>query len=300
MIMADALRSFDQSILQYASLARYTTWRVGGPADLLYLPANLADLQKFLQVLPTNIPLTLIGLGSNILIRDAGIPGVVVVTQGGLQAMDLTESGLLRAEAGVAVAKLARFSARQGLTGIEFLAGIPGTVGGALTMNAGCYGGETWQRIQCVETIDRFGEIRLRQAHEFTVGYRSVKLPANEWFVAGYFSLTPGDRESSLASIKKLLNQRNAAQPTNLPNCGSVFRNPPNDFAARLIEQCGLKNSRIGGAAVSEKHANFIVNDQLATAADIEKLIYHVQQVVATRCGVTLVPEVRILGEVIR
>lgn len=290
----------DQSILYRASLSRYTTWRVGGPAEVLYLPENLSDLSRFLFALNSDTPLTWIGLGSNVLIRDAGISGVVIVTQGGLQDMHLTESGLLRAEAGVATAKLSRFAARQGLTGIEFMAGIPGTVGGALTMNAGCYGGETWGYVQCVETIDRTGKIHLRKREEFTVSYRSVKLPENEWFVAGYFALTSGDSKTSLEKIKTLLAQRNAAQPTSLPNCGSVFRNPEGNFAARLIEQCGLKNKRIGGAAVSEKHANFIVNDQSASAADIEQLIHHVQETVSSHCGITLIPEVRILGELTR
>lgn len=290
----------DQSILYRASLSRYTTWRVGGPAEVLYLPENLSNLSRFLSALNSDTPLTWIGLGSNVLIRDAGISGVVIVTQGGLQGMHLTESGLLRAEAGVATAKLSRFAARQGLTGIEFMAGIPGTVGGALTMNAGCYGGETWEYVQCVETIDRTGKIHLRKREEFTVSYRSVKLPENEWFVAGYFALTSGDSKTSLEKIKTLLAQRNAAQPTSLPNCGSVFRNPEGNFAARLIEQCGLKNKRIGGATVSEKHANFIVNDQSASAVDIEQLIYYVQETVLSQCGITLIPEVRILGELMR
>ncbi|MDX1901418.1 MAG: UDP-N-acetylmuramate dehydrogenase [Gammaproteobacteria bacterium] len=291
-----SIQSISGKILPNESLARYTTWRVGGPAELLYLPAHLEDLSLFLQQLPHHVPLTWIGLGSNVLIRDGGIHGAVIVTQGCLQTISMTETGLLRAEAGVAAAKLSRFAARQGLTDIEFMAGIPGTVGGALAMNAGCYGRETWESIRYVETINRLGQIRLRSADEFTTGYRFVSLPDDEWFVAGHFVLSKGDREKSLADIKSLLEKRNASQPTSFPNCGSVFRNPDGDYAGRLIELCDLKNMRIGGAAISEKHANFIINVQEATASDIEKLIEHIKQIVFQRCGVTLVPEVRMLG----
>lgn len=282
--------------LQNEPLAEYTSWRVGGPADYLFIPADLKDLVTFLQQLPQEIPLMWLGLGSNVLVRDGGIAGVVIVTQGALHEIAQRETHLVRAEAGVACAQIARYSARLGLSGIEFMAGIPGTVGGALKMNAGCYGGETWQCVHSVETINRQGEIKVRPASEFQPTYRHVSGPENEWFVAGHFELKSGDKTHSLAEIKGLLEKRNAAQPTGLPNCGSVFRNPPGDHAARLIQSAGLKGKRIGGACVSEKHANFIINEGGATAQDIESLIAEVATTVEKQHGVRLITEVCIIG----
>lgn len=277
-------------------LAEYTSWRVGGPADFLYVPADVNDLSIFLQQLPENCPLLWLGLGSNVLIRDGGVNGAVIVTQGALHEMSQLDTTRVRAEAGVSCAQFARYSARLGLTGAEFMAGIPGTVGGALAMNAGCYGGETWQRVYAVETVDRQGIKRIREAADFEVAYRHVKRPQDEWFVAGHFELMIGDKTKALADIKTLLAKRNAAQPTGLPNCGSVFRNPPDNYAARLIEECGLKKTSIGGAYVSEKHANFIINGGDATATDIESLILHVHSTVEKQQGVKLIPEVCIIG----
>ncbi len=191
-----------------------------------------------------------------------------------LNQLSALETGLVRAEAGVSCAQFARYTARLGLTGAEFMAGIPGTVGGALAMNAGCYGGETWQCVAAVETLNKKGEIKTRLPVDFEIAYRHVKRSENEWFVAGHFALQSGDKAKALAEIKSLLEKRNASQPTGLPNCGSVFRNPPGNYAARLIEQCGLKAKVIGDAIVSAKHANFIINQGRASAADIEKLIF--------------------------
>ena len=278
-------------------LAQYTSWRVGGAADYLYIPKNLEDLGVFLRESPANMPVLWLGLGSNILVRDGGVDGIVVITQGALQAIEQVEPTLIRAEAGVSCAQFARHVARMGLTGVEFMAGIPGTVGGALAMNAGCYGGETWSYVHCVETMDRKGKIRVRPTADFEVAYRHVKREDTEWFVAGYFQLTPGDKTVSLAAIKSLLEKRNHSQPTGLPNCGSVFRNPPGNHAARLIEQSGLKKMAIGGAFVSDKHANFIINDGTATAADIERLIQEVGSIVEQKHGVCLIPEVCIVGK---
>jgi len=284
--------------LQKEPLAAYTSWRVGGPADFVYIPADLEDTTDFLQQLPIEIPLLWLGLGSNTLVRDGGIDGIALITQGALNEISQPEPYLVRAEAGVACAQIARHTARSGLTGLEFLAGIPGTVGGALAMNAGCYGGETWQRVVKVETIDRLGHRQIRSASDFEVGYRHVKGPENEWFVAGYFELTAGEKTRSLEDIKLLLEKRNMAQPTSWPNGGSVFRNPPGDYAARLIEQSGLKGMAIGNARVSEKHANFIINEGDAKASDIESLILHVAQIVQEEQGISLNPEVRIIGKV--
>lgn len=285
-------------LLEQQSLADYTSWRVGGPADAVYIPSDIEDLSQFLRHLPLDIPITWLGLGSNVLIRDGGIDGIVIVTQGALNHITALQPNIIRGEAGVACAQMARHTARLGLSGLEFLAGIPGTLGGALAMNAGCYGGETWQHVQCVETINRAGQVNLRSPTDFEIAYRHVKGREEEWFVAGHFILEAGDKNKSLADIRVLIEKRNAAQPTGLPNCGSVFRNPPDNFAARLIETCGLKNMAIGGAYVSPKHANFIINDGNATAADIENLIYYVQDQVAKKQDVRLIPEVCIMGKV--
>ncbi len=284
-------------LLHNEPLARYTSWRTGGAADRLYVPASLEDLQQFLSGLPAGEPVYFIGLGSNLLVRDGGVRGTVILMHGALSALHL-DHGMVYAEAGVTSAKLAKFAARQHLHGAEFMAGIPGTVGGALAMNAGCHGGETWEIVERVLTIDRAGEVHERNHQAFSTAYRHVDMPvADEWFVAAWFRLADGDATEAEAKIKQLLARRLATQPLNLPNAGSVFRNPPGDHAARLIEACGLKGYRLGGAEVSEKHANFIVNQGEATAKDIEQLILHVQAVVKQQQGVALHPEVRVIGE---
>ncbi|HFE32402.1 MAG TPA: UDP-N-acetylmuramate dehydrogenase, partial [Gammaproteobacteria bacterium] len=202
-----------------------------------------------------------------------------------------------RAEAGVSCAKVARFAARHGLTGAEFLAGIPGTLGGALAMNAGAFGGETWSIVRAVETLDRHGQRHRRTPDEYEIGYRHVRGPVGEWFVAAELQLCPGDTEAGQARIKELLARRGATQPTKQANAGSVFRNPEGDYAARLIEACGLKGVCEGAACVSEKHANFIVNTGGATAAQMEALIQRVADTVERQQGVRLVREVHIVGE---
>jgi UDP-N-acetylmuramate dehydrogenase len=282
---------------------RHTTWRAGGRADRAYFPADLDDLAAFLSTLPQGEPLHVVGLGSNLLVRDGGIRGTVVFTHGALRRLELGPDGLFHAEAGVAAPKLARFASTHGFEGAEFLAGIPGTVGGALAMNAGCYGAETWERVVDVTVIGRGGALTLRRRDEYEVAYRHC-VPAGgrregeEWFVAARFRFTPGDGDAARARIKAFLSRRIASQPLGQPNAGSVFRNPSGDFAARLIEACGLKGHAIGGASVSAKHANFIVNTGGASASDIESLIGHVRDTVARQCGVVLEPEVRVIGEV--
>jgi UDP-N-acetylmuramate dehydrogenase len=296
--LSKTLTELRGQLLPQEPLAKYTSWRVGGPADYVYIPADIDDLASFLRQLSKDIPILWLGLGSNVLIRDGGVPGVVVVTQGALNQISLLQPTLIRAEAGVACAQLARHSARLGLTGLEFLAGIPGTVGGALAMNAGCYGGETWQKVHSVEIVNRFGQTKTRPLSDYQASYRHVKRPEeNEWFVAGCFDLRFGDKIQSLTEIRLLIEKRNAAQPTGLPNCGSVFRNPEGNFAARLIEQCGLKGKQRGNSSVSEKHANFIINEGNATAAEIEGLIYEVADTVEKQHGIRLIPEVCIIGK---
>ena len=279
-------------------MGRHCSWRTGGPVRQLYKPADSADLQAFLQQLPEEEPVLWIGLGSNLLVRDGGFAGTAILTVGALQKMEILDGDMLCAEAGVTCAKLARTSAREGFTGLEFFAGIPGTVGGALAMNAGAFGGETWAQVVKVETIDRRGNVRERSPGEFRVHYREVEKPGSEWFLSACFRLERGDVEAAQQRIRELLERRSATQPTTQPSCGSTFRNPANDHAARLIESIGLKGHCIGGACVSRKHANFIINDEDATASDIEQLVDYVQQQVAERCGVELVREVHIVGEV--
>jgi UDP-N-acetylmuramate dehydrogenase len=278
-------------------LSHHTTWRVGGPARRFYRPADSADLIRFLQNLPADEPLLWLGLGSNLLVRDGGFDGTVIATQGALTELELQQDGLLRVESGVACARVPRFAARNGLCGAEFLAGIPGTMGGALAMNAGAFGGETWEQVAVVETIDRRGNVREREPADFEIGYRHVERPQGEWFLAALLKLQPGDGDAALQEIQLLLEKRALTQPVGLPSCGSVFRNPTGDYAARLIEAAGLKDFHIGGACVSRKHANFIINTGAATAGEIEELIDTVRDRVEEASGIRLQTEVHIVGE---
>lgn len=280
-----------------ASLARYTSWKVGGVADILYRPADLQDVRNFLTTLDAKVPVIWLGGGTNVLVRDGGIRGAVVLLHGCLDQLDCVDTGLVRAEAGVSCAKLARLCANLELQGAEFFSGIPGSVGGALAMNSGAHGSETWEFVQSVETVDRSGSLHVRYPKEFSPGYRTVCMPGKEWFTGALFRFTSGNSEMTKDRIRELLEMRNAAQPVGSRSCGSVFRNPENDYAARLIEMCNLKGVSNGGACVSEKHANFIVNEGDATAKDIEDLIWKVHETVKNKCGTVLVPEVRIIGE---
>ena len=278
-------------------MSRHTSWRAGGKADLFFIPSSVEDLQAFLRELDADTPIFWLGVGSNLLVRDGGIRGVVISATSILKGLERIDTYLVRAGSGVPCTQLARQCIRWGLGPSEFFAGIPGTVGGALTMNAGAHGGETWERVESVRTIDRSGEIHQRAPAEYSVGYRSVTGPANEWFLEATFRFEPGVT-ASMDAMKAMLERRKATQPLGLPSCGSVFRNPPGDHAARLIEAAGLKGFRIGGAEVSPKHANFIINTGDATATDIEELIEHVRQTVIEQHGVELKHEVRIVGEV--
>ena len=281
------------------SMARHVSWRAGGRAARFYVPADLQDLGMFLRQLPGDEALLFVGLGSNLLVRDGGFRGTAILMHAATRRPELRE-GKLYADAGVASPKVARFAAVHDLAGAEFLAGVPGTVGGALAMNAGCYGGETWDVIERVVTIDRRGEVRTRARAEYDIGYRhcAPRAGVEEWFAGAWFELRRGDGNASRAAMKDFLARRIATQPLSLPNAGSVFTNPPGDHAARLIEACGLKGFERGGARVSEKHANFIVNPKGgARAADIEWLIRHLQRVVQDATGVALKTEVRIVGE---
>lgn len=318
-------------LLYREAMRKHTSWRVGGAAERVYVPADVRDFANFLRTVPRGESVHAVGLGSNLLVRDGGIGGTVVFTHRALSALRVNEYGAspfslpaspftIYAEAGVASPIVARIAARNAFAGAEFFAGIPGTVGGALRMNAGCYGHETWDVVERLLTIGRDGSIRQRTKDDYEIGYRSVSLkdkggtpkdeknggshpssliphPYEEFFAAAWFKFSPGEKEISLSRIRELLSARIATQPLSLPNAGSVFRNPPGDHAARLIETCGLKGERIGGAQVSTMHANFIVNGGSATAADIENLIEKVHATVQRKTGIDLVREVEIVGE---
>ncbi len=293
-------------------MKKHVSWRAGGAAQRVYVPADLEDLIWLVRSVSAHEDIHMVGLGSNLLVRDGGVSGVVILLHGVLTKLSIEsrihglppvqgdiESALVYAQSGVAAPKLARYAANHDLVGGEFWAGIPGTVGGAIAMNAGCYGSETWDKLVQVQTLDRKGQLNERLPGEYVTGYRhvSLKQPQQEWFIGGWFRLEKGDGAASRQLIKDLLKKRIASQPLNLPNAGSVFRNPPGDFAARLVESCGLKGFRVGDAQVSEKHANFIVNLGHATATDIERLIEHVEDTVEARTNVRLIREVRIIGE---
>lgn len=288
---------FQPRVLRQEPMAKHTSWRVGGPADVYFTPRDADDLSAFLRGLPADVPLYWVGLGSNLLVRDGGIRGVVIGTHGSFNGLERRAATGVYCESGVPCTRLARQCVKWNLGQADFFAGIPGTFGGALAMNAGAYGGETWNHVVTVDVIDRRGVRRTRQASEYLVSYRQVQAPANdEWFLAAelrFAARMPDEADR----VRVLSERRRQSQPLGEWSCGSVFTNPPDDHAARLIESAGLKGQRIGGAVVSEKHANFILNEGAATGRDLEQLIEHVRETVQRVHGITLVPEVRIVGE---
>lgn len=286
-------------IKENISLKKFTTWNVGGPARYFYEADHLDSLQAMLKELPKDIPVFWLGLGSNLLVRDNGFDGLIISLRKGLQDLHLLNSCGVHAQAGVSCAKLARFAAKNNCQQGEFFAGIPGTVGGALAMNAGCWGGETWDLVDYVHTIDKHGQIHQRSKADFDISYREV-IPhySGEAFVAAAFKFIPGELNTAMAKIRELLDKRTYSQPTGEHSCGSVFRNPPGYHAAKLIEEAGLKGYKIGGAQISEKHANFIINSEEASSKDIEALIKHIIDTIKEKHGVTLKTEVKMIGAV--
>lgn len=277
-------------------MAKHTSWRVGGTADVWFRPASRNELIEFVQNLDMATPIIWVGLGSNLLVRDGGIRGVVIAVQDALSEINDLGEGRVAAGAGVACTVFARHCVRQSFGPAEFFAGIPGTIGGALAMNAGAFGGETWNQVESVDVLDRQGQMHTRTPDEYSVGYRQVDGPSGEWFLGASFSFEQ-NYATSMEKVKALVNERKEKQPLGLPSCGSVFRNPPGDHAARLIEAAGLKGLRFGGAIVSPKHGNFIINEGTASAADIESLIELIQKVVKEQSGIELHREVHIIGE---
>lgn len=278
-------------------MSRHTSWKTGGNAEYFYIAADIEDLSEFMANLPDKINITWVGLGSNLLVRDSGLSGVVISVVGVLNEIECFSDKKLKLGAGLTCAKAARFAAKQGLSGIEFLASIPGSVGGALAMNAGAYGGETWRYVETVETINRNGQIKSYNRDDFETGYRCVSLSDDEWFISCTLDLNVSSQVKIEQDMKSILAERAEAQPLGQHSCGSVFRNPDKDYAARLIEVSGLKGKKIGGAVVSEKHANFIINNGHACSSDIENLIELVQNTVYEKHGIKLIPEVRIIGD---
>ena len=295
-------------------MARISTWGVGGAARVLFSPADGDDLLAFMNDAAAakgekkREKVLFVGHGSNLLVRDGGIDGIVVRTAPGLSRMHHFGGGEVYAEAGVACPKFARFCARSRLTGAEFFVGVPGTIGGALAMNAGCYGDETWNAVIKVRALVNKGDntngggfVELpREA--FDIGYRSchclrTKKGEEIIFVGAWFRFAADNEGRAGALMKQMLQKRAASQPLGAASAGSVFRNPPGGYAGKLIAECGLAKMQIGGAQVSDKHCNFIINRGDASAADIESLINKVQEEVREKTGIKLQPEVRIVGK---
>lgn len=295
----DNANSVRGRVLHDEPMARHTSWRVGGPADRYFEPADRQDLIEFVRGLPVAEPVLWLGLGSNMLVRDGGWRGTVIALHGALDALEIEEGAepVIAAEAGVHCARLSKFAERGSWAGLGFMAGIPGTVGGALAMNAGAWGGETWNQVIDAELIFRDGHVERVDNAQIRYGYRHVELPAQALgFLGARFSVKPDTDGEYAKQTRESLAKRKATQPVGKPSAGSTFRNPPGDHAARLIESCGLKGHRIGGAEVSTLHANFLIAETGARAADVEALVEHVRTTVRNKTGVDLQPEVRIVG----
>lgn len=285
-------------IQQRVPLGSMTSWHIGGVAEFFAQPSNLKVLSTLVADRQDS-PVTWLGLGSNVLIRDNGIKGLVICTRG-LNQLEMVGQSDVYVEAGVASAKMARFCQKHDLGGGEFFAGIPGTIGGALQMNAGAFGGTTWEHVHSVMVIDEAGQFIEKSPSDFEISYRSVKplFPHFLGFVSARFQFKPKASLDGKEDIRLLLQKRQATQPIGTFNCGSVYRNPPGDHAARLIEVCGFKGKSVGEAMVSPKHANFIVNTGHATAKDVEALMTEIEGAVFERFQIKLEREVKILGEI--
>ena len=276
------------------SLKDYNTWKIGGKAEYFFEPSDIKDLKLFLELLQ-NTPITFLGNGSNVLIRDGGISGCVICLKNTLNNYFVKDEEYIF-EAGLSCMKMAQITARENYEGLEHLCGIPGSLGGALAMNAGCYGGNIWDHVLTVSLINNDGEIIKKNKNDFIIGYRNTSLKENNFFISAVFKLRKNKLKNSLEKIKEFLQDRRSKQPTGLLSCGSVFKNPKNLYAAKLIESIGLKGYKIGGACISEKHANFIISDKSTKSIDIEKLINFTQKEVFKKKEVILETEVKFIG----
>lgn len=293
------LREQGCEVLEQAPLCRYTSFRIGGPAALLVTPLNAdATVAALRLCYEQGCAVTVIGNGSNLLVGDNGIDGVVLRIGGGTTPPVAEGDGMIACEAALPLKELCRFAREQGLTGLEPLYGIPGTVGGAVYMNAGAYGGEVSQTLWDATAVSLDGTVRVVKAEELALSYRhSALMDSGEIVLSARFRLQPDTREAIGARMDDYLHRRRDKQPLEFPSAGSFFKRPEGYFAGALIEQCGLKGYRVGDAQVSEKHAGFLINRGSATCAQMKELMTHVQQTVKEQHGVLLEPEVRFLGE---
>ena len=279
-------------------MSRISSWHAGGSVEWLYEPACLDDLRTLFASADERIPFLFVGRGTNLLVRDGGVRGVAVKCDDTLDWIRDLDNDALEIGAGVPCPRAAKHSVDRALRGAEFLCGIPGTVGGALAMNAGCHGSEIWSIVRRVGAVGRGGDLLVLAPEDFSIGYRSVENRDGSQLLFAWaeLALEPGDREEARAAMAAMMATRKRTQPLREPNSGSVFRNPPEDSAGRLIESCGLKGRAAGDAQISTQHANFIVNHGTASAADIESLIEQAQVAVRERAGIDLDLEVRIVG----
>src|SRR5689334_10547723 len=296
-VLADTLEAVLPGRVRAAEpLARHTSFRIGGPADVLAVPDTADELAEIVRAAGhAGVPLTILGGGSNMLVGDGGIRGVVVKLGRGFRRV-AWDAPCVEAGAAVQLGRLARDAAERGLAGLEYAEGIPGTVGGALFMNAGAYGGEVSGAVDAVEGVRRGGVVARLAAAALAFPYRRTARPASFLVTAVRFRLRPESADAVRTRLEQARARRTASQPHGEANAGSIFKNPPGDFAGRLVERAGLKGMRVGGARISEAHGNFIVNEGGARAADVQALMQEAQRVVWERSGVWLEPEVRLVG----
>ena len=291
------IRILDKDALFDCPMGPYATFRVGGKAEALCAVKDLLHLKELLSFArKENLPYLVVGKGSNILVKDRGLKGIALLLKGVLEGVEEKE-GMIHAGGGLGLTELVRFCHRKGLAGLEFLAGIPGTVGGAVAMNAGAWGKSTGDVVTGVEIITADGQGITKNRSELQFSYRKAVLPSGSVVARALFKVTPDRPEAVGERIRDYLERRKASQPLDYPSAGSVFKNPPHDYAGRLIEKAGLKGKRIGGAMISDKHANVIVNVGGAKAQDILALMEMAREMVREQTGVDLEPEIKVVGD---
>ena len=282
------------NIILKEPLSRHTSWKVGGLADVFFTPNDRNDLSHFLKSNDRSI--TWLGNGTNILVRDGGVKGVVISTKKAFKEIELMDKSSCKVEVGVSCFELAMYATKNNLGPAAFFSGIPGSIGGALTMNAGCFGHETWEFVRSVEVIDRNGVIHHLDPKEFSISYRSVSFPFPLWFLSCEM-IFPDKEVTTMEELKSLRDSRIERQPLSENTCGSVFKNPDGNHAGDLIERSGLKGFRIGGCSVSEKHANFIINTQTKSSNIIEDFGERIREKVLEKTGIQLEWEIQIKGQ---